>query len=256
MPDREVRLENLTRLEFRDARKEGHFKLAIIPTGSVEQHLEHLTMSQDISSSTYVAEQVANTLYPKVIVTVPMAIGISEHHMGFPGTLTANPGGWLTVLFDTVESLVRHGIKNVLILNGHGGNVKPIEGSLRHWQLYFLSMYGALSSTTSSISRNTRMEYKAKLLENGEPEVNLNFCSYWDVIPQKFANKVLDTGDSPGHATEFETSIAMYAFPENVRPLTIPRNKDTTPSLATAQKGKLLMGKAIEGVSEIVGKML
>ena len=162
MPDREVRLENLTRLEFREALAAGHFKAAIIATGSVEQHLEHLAMSQDIASSTYVAERVAERHYPNVVVTVPMAIGVSEHHMGFAGTLTTKPGGWLAVLFDAVESLVRHGVRKVLVLNGHGGNVKPMEGSLRHWQLYFLSMSGALPSTAAEITKTSRMEYRAR----------------------------------------------------------------------------------------------
>ena len=38
-------------------------------------------MDQDIASSTYVAESVAKRLYPNVAVAVPMAVGISEHHM-------------------------------------------------------------------------------------------------------------------------------------------------------------------------------
>ena len=256
MPDREVRLENLTRLEFREALAAGHFKAAIIATGSVEQHLEHLAMSQDIASSTYVAERVAERHYPNVVVTVPMAIGVSEHHMGFAGTLTTKPGGWLAVLFDAVESLVRHGVRKVLVLNGHGGNVKPMEGSLRHWQLYFLSMYGALPSTAAEITKTSRMEYRARPVKDGESEVDLRFCSYWDFVSKEYASEVLDTGDSPGHATEFETSFAMYAFPESVRPEAISRNDDPAPASATAEKGRLLADRAIAGVGGLVEEML
>lgn len=251
-----MRLENLTRLEFREALAAGHFKVAIIATGSVEQHLEHLAMSQDIASSTYVAERVADMHYPNVVVTVPMAIGISEHHMGFAGTLTAKPGGWLAVTFDAVESLVRHGVRKVLVLNGHGGNVRSLRSAMQQWRLYFLSVYGALPSTVDELTKTTRMEYHARPLEGDESEVEVRFCSYWDFISNEYAEEVLDTGDSPGHATEFETSIAMYAFPESVRPEAISRNDDPAPSSATPEKGRLLVDKAVEGVSGVVGEML
>ena len=256
MPEREMRLERLTRLEFREAREAGHFKAAIIATGSIEQHLEHLAMSQDIACSTYVAEHVADRLYPNVVVTVPMSIGISEHHMGFPGTLTAKPGGWLAVLFDAVESLVRHGVRKVLVVNGHGGNVKSLESAMQQWKLYFLGTYGATPSTVDELGTSTQMEYRARLLQGDDSEVDLRFCSYWDVIPKKFARGVMQSRHFPGHATEFETAVAMYATPESVRPDAIPLNEDPRPASATAEKGRLLIEKAVEGVTAVVEEML
>jgi hypothetical protein len=135
--DQEVLLGRMTRREFREALERGWFRTAIVATGSIEQHLEHLAMDYDISAASWVAEQAARRLYPQVVVAVPVSVGISEHHMLHPGTLTAKPGSWLAVVFDAVESLVRHGVRNVLILNGHGGNEAPVEGILRQWQIYF-----------------------------------------------------------------------------------------------------------------------
>ena len=120
MQSKGFRLEKLTRREFREARAAGHFDAAIIATGSIEQHLEHLAHEQDIASSSHIAEMVSERLHPNVVVAAPISIGISEHHMHSPGTLTAKPGPWLSVVFDAVDSLVRHGINKVLILNGHG----------------------------------------------------------------------------------------------------------------------------------------
>ncbi|RMF90144.1 MAG: creatininase family protein [Nitrospinota bacterium] len=226
---REVRVERMTRREFREALQAGKIKAAIIPTGSIEQHLEHLAMGHDIASSTYVAEQVAWRLYPQVVVAVPMAIGMSEHHMFAPGSLTAKPGGWLAVLFDAVESFVRHGIKNVLICNGHGGNVAPVAGILNQWKRYF---------------------------DRDHPGCNIHFQSYWDLIPREFAWEVLDTDRVPGHAQELETSFALYAFPENVRLDAVSDQEDGEPAYGTAEKGKLLAEKAIEEVTRFVQGMI
>src|SRR4030066_1326644 len=133
MGEMEVMLAKVTRREFREAIESGKLTAAIIACGSNEQHSEHLAMEHDTASATYIAREAAKRLYPQVIVTVPMAVGISEHHMHHQGTLSAKPGGWLAVLFDVVESLVRHGVKNVLILNGHGGNTPPLRGVFEQW---------------------------------------------------------------------------------------------------------------------------
>ena len=184
----EVMIGRMTRREFREGLKQGSFGTAIIATGSIEQHLEHLAMDYDICASSWVAEQAALRLYPQVAVAVPVNFGISEHHMLHPGTLTAKPGSWLSAIFDAVDSLMRHGVKNVLILNGHGGNEAPVAGILPQWQLYFRSR---------------------------DPESNLQFHSYWNLSRDE-AEKISLTG-VPGHATEYETSMALALFPEKVR---------------------------------------
>ena len=86
--------------------------------------------------------------------------------------------------------------------------------------------------------------------------IDLRFHNYWDVIPREFAEKVLDTGQYPGHAGEFETSFALYAFPENVRLKAAPHSKDRGVDAATAEKGKLLAEFAIDGVAKLAREML
>ena len=253
--DTEVRLENHTRREFREALDAGQFRAAIIATGSIEQHMEHLEFPQDITSSTYVAERAAENLYPHVVVSVPMAIGISEHHMGFPGTMSARPGSWLAVLFDAVESIVRHGIKKVLILNGHGGNVAPVEGVINQWNLLLTANYGNPLSASVKTSIRTNSQYVSALLDRDDAGIDLRFNSYWDLIPEDFAHEVLDSGVYPGHAGEFETSFSLFAQPEVVRQQAIAHSEDAS-SDATAEKGRLLADRAIEGVTALVKEML
>ena len=83
-------LQSLTREEFLDQQNLGHFKSAIVPIGSIEQHLNHLSMSMDIDMSRFIAEKAAEELYPNVLITSPVTFGIAEHHMYFPGTVSAS----------------------------------------------------------------------------------------------------------------------------------------------------------------------
>src|SRR5215475_2727060 len=127
---RKVLLWESTRKEFREKLEGGALKAMIVPTGSTEQHNEHLAMINDTASVTLVAQQAALLLYPNVMVATPVSVGISPHWMDRKGTLTLKKETFLAVVFDICESLQTHGVKNILVLNGHGGNVAPLRESV------------------------------------------------------------------------------------------------------------------------------
>jgi creatinine amidohydrolase len=229
MPDQEVMLAKMTRREFREGIEGGKFATGIICVASNEQHSEHLAMEHDLVSVVHIAREAAKRLYPRVVVTVPMAVGISEHHMHHKGTISARPGGWLAVLGDVVESLARHGVKNILVFNGHGGNTLPVIGVIDQWR-YFL--------------------------KSNAPGVNLQFCSYWDLISRDFLLKYMETDVIPGHAKEFETAIGLALFPENVRKEVMPTMTDKDPLLATAEKGRLFVEEAVRQTVEYLKKLM
>ena len=227
MPENEVRVGKLTRREFREAIEAGKFSACLMPTGAIEQHLEHLAMEHDIRSACCIAEEVARRMYPHVVVATPLNFGISEHHMIHKGTLSAKPGSWLASLFDAIESMVRHGCKNVLVVNGHGGNEAPVYGMLRQWQLYFQSQH---------------------------PAANIQFHSYWN-LSRREAEAVCETG-VPGHAQEYETSIALHLFPENVRHDVMNDQEDQLPLKATEEKGRQFFEFAVEKTVDFLQGMI
>lgn len=181
---RKVLLWESTRKEFREALESGSLKAMIIPTGSTEQHNEHLAMIHDTASVTLVAHQAALLLYPQVMLATPVSVGISPHWMDRKGTLSLQKETFLSVVFDICESLKTHGMKKILILNGHGGNVAPL--------------------------RERVAEFRRKL------SINVQMNSYWDAYTPEIIKKHMESGTAPGHAAEFETSFAMAAFPERI----------------------------------------
>ncbi len=220
----EVILGKLTRREFRERMETGSLKACLIPTAATEQHLEHLAMEHDYRSCLHVAVSVAERLNPGVLVAPVMHVGISEHHMRHVGTLTALPGGWLSVLVDAIRSMHHAGFKNILVLNGHGGNVDPINGV---WS-QFLQRF----------------------------EINLHFRNYWDFLDENVARQCLATGVCPGHAQEFETAFALAAFPENVRLEAMREQADQSPCKATAEAGQALIDSIVEHTTAFVRGMI
>ncbi len=222
----EARLNLLkhTRREFRERMQAGELKACIIPVAATEQHLEHLAMEHDWRSCMLISTEVARQLDPQVLVAPVMNIGISEHHMRHIGTLTALPGSWLAVLFDAIRSMHHAGFTNILVLNGHGGNVAPCEG-----------IWG---------------QFQQRL------EINLSFHSYWDFLDDSFAQQHLETGRWPGHAQEFETAFAMAAFPENVRHDAMQDQEDKEPLAAKPEAGQILIDEIVKNTAAFVAGMI
>jgi len=77
-------------------------RLAILPTGSMEQHGPHLTFETDIAIATELARRLALQQYPHVVVAPPRPVGMSSHHRNFRGR---SPGD-TTVFFKKAGEFV------------------------------------------------------------------------------------------------------------------------------------------------------
>ncbi len=209
--------------------RSGQLQACIIPVAATEQHLEHLAMEHDWRSASHVATAVAERLRPHVLVAQGLMSGVSEHHMKHPGTLSLRPATFLAVVNDMIESMSRAGFRHILVLNGHGGNVAPCGGIWDQFQ---------------------------RLVP-----ANLHFLSYWDVLNAGDARDLLTGGhrlpdDLPGHAQEFETSLALAAFPENVRQDMWADQEDPKPALSKASTGQVLWDRIIPRVADYLNDMI
>jgi creatinine amidohydrolase len=94
--------------------------MVIIPVGALEQHGLQGPIGTDFLNSTEEAKLIAQRT--DVLVAPILLPGNSPYHMGFPGTITLSTETIERVYFEAIQSLIHHGFKRFLILNGHGGN--------------------------------------------------------------------------------------------------------------------------------------
>lgn len=92
---------------------------AVLPLGSTEQHA-YLSLSVDSILAERVAVEAAEPLGVPVFPVV--AYGLTPYFMAYPGTLTLRAGTYLALVRDLLDSLVAHGFRRIVIVNGHGGN--------------------------------------------------------------------------------------------------------------------------------------
>ena len=105
-----------------------HTDMVVIPVGSNEQHGPHLPLGTDIFAALETCKLLAQRT--DILVAPVVLAGVSEHHMGFPGTITLSPETLEAVIIDTASSLIRHGFKKLMILNGHGGNTPALRAAV------------------------------------------------------------------------------------------------------------------------------
>lgn len=99
-------------------------KQALIPVGSLEQHGGHLPVSTD----SVIIEGIANAVAEKIpLLVLPTVIyGISfEHNPLF--NISLRNTTLLRALRDICLSLFEYGLRNIIILNGHHGNMGALQ---------------------------------------------------------------------------------------------------------------------------------
>lgn len=193
-------LTHMTRAALEDYLKQND-PVVLIPLGSIEQHGPHLPLGTDILSAIKICEAVAQKTDSLI---APLCwVGYSEHHMGFKGTITLKQETLLNVLLDGIESLARHGLKKILIVNFHGGNDQTVEYAIREAKTRF----GVKITSMKNVSKDP-FDASAKTLED------------FDI-----------------HAGKFETSFVLNTLPELVE---LERVKDWKPTVEFPEEIKKL----------------
>jgi creatinine amidohydrolase len=108
-------------------------RIAVLPVAAIEQHGPHLPVGVD----SYIAEAYlarVRTQLPKdsrAVFLPVQTVGASDEHRAFRGTLTLSPETALRAFIEIGESVHRAGIRKLIIINSHGGNIALIDLAAR-----------------------------------------------------------------------------------------------------------------------------
>ncbi len=163
--------------------------VVVVPVGSVEQHGGHIPVGCDSMAAHLVSLRAAESAEgsPTVLVLPPLWYGYSPHHMTFAGTVTLGSEAFITVLCDIAESLLCQGVRRVLLLNGHGGNIASID--------------------VAACRVGEKWQGRARVVS----------ATYFQLVAGRTGEFRDSKPGGMGHAGEFETSLMLAAYPELVR---------------------------------------
>lgn len=167
--------------------RNGNYDKAILAVGSCEAHGMHLAEGTDTIVSHKLSCMIADRV-EGMLVLPPVNVGYSGHYDSFPFTLTLGYDTITQVIYDLLDSVLRNGINRIFLMNGHDGNIAPIEIA----------------------SRKIKEKY---------PNARIAALPQWwvtagDLLPPG----TFEVWDGLGHAGEGETSIAYHLFPQWCEP--------------------------------------
>jgi creatinine amidohydrolase len=162
---------------------------ALIAVGAIEQHGPHLPLATDMLIATETARRVAERM-PDLLLGPTLPVGVSTHHLAFPGTFSLAERTFQDQVSACVTSLGAHEVERVFVLSGHGGNFGPL---------------GRLAGEVDGQIGATAFV----------PFSDLE--AFLDVFHAVSAQDGISPQASGAHAGEWETSIMLAIHPELVR---------------------------------------
>jgi creatinine amidohydrolase len=213
--------------------------IAILIFGACENHGNHMPFGADFIMPFELAKRLASK-YHNLIVFPPVPYGVSSHHKDFFMTTSLEPETMIAVVHDILQSLVSNKIARILIINGHDGNIAPIELASRK-------------------------------IKEQHPEVTVSCLESWWTLVGTLDRHLFDVWNGLGHGGEGETSAMLAVRPDlvdmNLAPKQVvpklPGNNNVriywsfeeltdtgatgAPQKATAQKGERIL-ELLEGV--------
>jgi creatinine amidohydrolase len=163
----------------------------VFPVAALEQHGQHLPLFTDSLLLGEIIRRSSERLAERVLFAPLLWLGNSDHHLDFPGTLSAPPRAYLDLLGGLIENFIQHGFRRLVFINGHGGNDVPGRQAI------------------FEVRQRHRQRHDLLLL----------FATYWQLGARPWETEPALQQDQMGHACEWETSMILRVAPKLVGPL-------------------------------------
>jgi len=160
----------------------------VFPIAALEQHGQHMPLFTDSMLLGEVVRRASAELSAEILFAPLMWLGNSQHHLEFPGTLSAGPRTYLDMLADLLENFIMHGFRRLVLINGHGGNIVP----------------------------GAQVVYEVRQRHRQRTDLLLLSATYWTLGGKPYEAGSGFRQHRMGHACEWETSMMLRLAPHLV----------------------------------------
>ncbi|HZJ49136.1 MAG TPA: creatininase family protein [Acidimicrobiia bacterium] len=246
------------RLTWREvARAVDEERVPIVPVGTLEDHGHHLPIDTDVTLVEAICRGAATKLSDETVLLPPIVHGYSPHHLDFPGTITIHWETFCRYCTDVARSLVRHGFKRVLLVNGHGSNQNLVDMAARLVMVeephsLVASSFYLTSERSAQVIERVRDSDTGGMAHACELETSLYLHLHPEAVDMDAAvdehgyptteNLWMDWGDGPLKLMPWWSSFSESGVQGD-------------PSKATAEKGRVLFEAAVDEISGYVTEL-
>jgi len=253
---------DLSTRDFADARTWGLAAqtVAVLPVAAVEQHGPHLPLDVDARLLQGVIDA-ALALLPAdlpVLFLPPQNIGLSTEHRSYPGTLTLSPATLMALWCELGECVARAGIKKLLLLNGHGGNVAAMDIVARELRqrcglLVYSSSWFSLPLPETVSAQFSAQEHRFGI-HGGEIETSMMLHLAPDAVHMEHARHWRSTSQDRAerHAILGNGKSAKMGWAmEDYQPAGAVGNA----AAATAERGSAVVQAAAQALAQLLAEL-
>lgn len=119
-----MKMMYLTQAKFKEIQK--NVDTVVIPIGTIEAHGEHLPLGTDV----LIPEGLVERLEAKIGDQILFAPSINYGHVwtlaAYPGYVNISTETLTRYIYEVGKSMLDNGFKNIVLLNGHGGNIPAL----------------------------------------------------------------------------------------------------------------------------------
>ena len=222
-----------------------------IPVGQLETHGPHLPIDVDVVQVQNVVDEAAARAPDVFAAAPPIYYGFSEHVMDFPGTMNIRPEIMIEYLFDVCRSFARQGFERIVLVNGHGSNRPICEIVTRRVTNETSAMCATLGHF--SLARDVLQQIRESPHGGTAHACEAETSEYLYLRPELVQREKIADEYAPDYRPWRSDDFTEDAGPVHFMEFWSQRSRSGTegaPSLATAEKGKLLQEASIEKLIE------
>jgi creatinine amidohydrolase len=247
----------LLEMKWPEVERQAPGSVALCPTGALEQHGHHLPLGTDTMIVTHIAEQVEARCRDWVVLLPTLWMGSSHHHLGFAGTVSASAPLFTEMAAQEARCLVQAGFRKIVFLNGHGGNMVPLNQAMHGLSHEYRDLPELwISHSTYWITADLSPR-NAPLMETGNVS---HACEYETSMILQIRHDLVDMSKARGERAEQFNSAYVFQQDEAPSRVSVARPFQTwtgtgamgQPQLATAEKGAQLLDVATGAVVEFL----
>lgn len=248
--------EQMTWPEVRDVA--GEDRVVVVPIGTLEDHGPHLPIDADCRIIEEICRRACERVPERTVLLPTVTHGYSPHHRDFPGSINIGWDTFVRHLTDITGSLVHHGFRRLILANGHGSNMPLVDIAARltiveHPEVICCAYFYLYTEQGKEAIRSIRQsEFPGGMAHACELETSIYLAMAPELVQMDRAEKdisqppsdyfYMDWFDGPGSMMEYWSTLSRTGTMGD-------------PTLATADKGKVLLDAAVAELVMVVDEM-
>jgi creatinine amidohydrolase len=255
-----------TARDFAQAQAHGRMPqiIAVLPLAATEQHGPHLPLCVD----TALVDGVIAAALPQLAADVPalflptQAVGFSPEHAAFAGTLTLKSETLIRLWTDIGESVAAAGVRKLVLLNSHGGQVGLLDVVARDLRarlgmlVYSVNWFGL--PLVGPQGEDVNAQFSADEHRFGIHAGDIETSMMLALQPQ-----VVDMEHAQNFASTSQERASQYAILGNGKSAKLAwQTQDYNPAgavgnaaAATAEKGRSVLDAAGRALAQLLGEL-